>query len=483
MIKNERQYRITKTQVEKFEVGLALLANSQPPDEEVHPRLLKAQQDAMRYQIKELRAQLAEYDALQAGTHSVLSLSSFDELPQALIKARIAAGLSQKELAERLGLKEQQIQQYESSDYASASVSRLGEVIAALGLVVAEEVLLPTKQLSFTTLMRRLKELGLEQSFIVRRLLNPPAAVRLQQGLSSSVEEQHLTLQLVAQLKRIFGLDPAALLNGGKLTLGLAANARFKLPALANQKRTQAYTFYAHYLALLTLDASSYLPPCPIPSDPLVVRTEVLAHYGDLSLASLLQYVWSLGIPVLPLKDSGAFHGACWREGGRNVIVLKQQTASESRWSFDLLHELCHASEEPDTSEFAVVEGEDGKDEAALDAEDAASEFAGRVLLGEKAEELALACSQAAGGKIERLTRVVPDVARKAGVDVGTLANYLAFRLTLDEKDWWGSATNLQPKSEPWFVARDIFLAHTSLGNLNEVDRGLLRRGLDEQEG
>lgn len=40
-------------------------------------------------------------------------------------QGRIAAGLSQKELSERLGLKERQIQRYEATDYASANLTRV----------------------------------------------------------------------------------------------------------------------------------------------------------------------------------------------------------------------------------------------------------------------------------------------------------------------------------------------------------------------
>ncbi len=42
-----------------------------------------------------------------------------------------------------MGLKEQQIQRYEATEYASVSLRRVGEVVAALGLRVKEEVYLP----------------------------------------------------------------------------------------------------------------------------------------------------------------------------------------------------------------------------------------------------------------------------------------------------------------------------------------------------
>jgi transcriptional regulator with XRE-family HTH domain len=59
-----------------------------------------------------------------------------------LIRARIARGLTQRDLAIKLGLKEQQIQRYEETDYASASLARINEVIRALDIEVKEEVIL-----------------------------------------------------------------------------------------------------------------------------------------------------------------------------------------------------------------------------------------------------------------------------------------------------------------------------------------------------
>ncbi len=59
-----------------------------------------------------------------------------------MIRARIARGLTQKDLAKRLGIKEQQIQRYEETDYASASMARVNQVIKALDIEVKEEVIL-----------------------------------------------------------------------------------------------------------------------------------------------------------------------------------------------------------------------------------------------------------------------------------------------------------------------------------------------------
>ena len=105
----------------------------------MHPLLLKAQSEALRSQLADLRSEVKQYDLLRSGKRTTLNVKSLDNLPQALIQGRIAAGLSQKELAARLGLKEQQIQRYEATDYASASLTRVCEVARSLGLKLKAE--------------------------------------------------------------------------------------------------------------------------------------------------------------------------------------------------------------------------------------------------------------------------------------------------------------------------------------------------------
>ncbi len=61
MIKNERQYRITKAQAEKFEKTMKEMTKS--PEREVSPVLRKAQIDAMKSQLSDLRRDIEEYEA------------------------------------------------------------------------------------------------------------------------------------------------------------------------------------------------------------------------------------------------------------------------------------------------------------------------------------------------------------------------------------------------------------------------------------
>jgi hypothetical protein len=139
MITNQRQYTITKAQLARFEEALAQQTAASPsPD--VHPRIHQAMQDATASEILELRAQLDRYDELRSGRVTERTLTSLRELPVALIEGRIAARLTQRELAGRLSLPQQQIQRWEANGYAGVSVDRLQDVADALGLELLETV-------------------------------------------------------------------------------------------------------------------------------------------------------------------------------------------------------------------------------------------------------------------------------------------------------------------------------------------------------
>jgi ribosome-binding protein aMBF1 (putative translation factor) len=141
VITNERQYRITQGWVERFEQ-----ARTSADEQKAHlpPRARQALRDQYASQIEELRAELADYEALRTGQIAVLELDSLSELPDALIRARAASGLSQAALAERLGLKKQQIQRYEATRYARVGIERLQAVADALGVRIREQVILPS---------------------------------------------------------------------------------------------------------------------------------------------------------------------------------------------------------------------------------------------------------------------------------------------------------------------------------------------------
>jgi ribosome-binding protein aMBF1 (putative translation factor) len=133
MIKNEKQYRITKAQVRRFQDAVAEVAGQARPAN-VSVRLWEAQRAAAQSQMEELAEQVEAYERLNAGRSKGVVLEGVEDLPKALIRARIAAGMTQESLARRLGVKPQQVQRYEATEYGSASFARILKVVQALGL-------------------------------------------------------------------------------------------------------------------------------------------------------------------------------------------------------------------------------------------------------------------------------------------------------------------------------------------------------------
>ena len=139
MITNERQYAITKAQAVRFKESLA---KADAPDNKLHPKVRKAMQEGLRSQLQDLENEIAEFEKLRDGKITTIVVNSIVDIAVALIQARIARNWTQKQLAEKLDLPEQQIQRYESTRYKGVAVERLQEVADALGVRVQEIVTL-----------------------------------------------------------------------------------------------------------------------------------------------------------------------------------------------------------------------------------------------------------------------------------------------------------------------------------------------------
>ena len=480
MISNERQYRITKARAEEFVRALGELTTRKSSAD---PLWRKVQSDAVTAQLDELREELRLYETLQKRGPEAVEVNSFEDLPSALIMARIAAGLTQKELGTLLGIKEQQVQRYEATEYASASLNRIQKVVEALGLRLGRGIFFPKKQISIDELLRRTDQLGLPREFLSNRIL-PVDATEREHANRTEAEQNTIVLRAAARIERVFQIPSSLLFSDSQISLpaGVLAQARFKVPARADRTKVNALAVYAHYLGLLLLECTRHLKVKPIPSNPRQIYEAILKTFGEMSFEGCLKYVWSLGIPVLPLKDKGGFHGACWRVKGRSVIVLKQTTDSSGRWVIDLFHELKHIEQMPADVDVAWIEEFDktGRSDDS-DEEEEATDFAVDVALGGNAEVLAEECARESKQRLQVLKSVVQRVAERHKVRTDVLANYLAYRLEEEGQHWWGTAQNLQEIGpDPWKTAREILVANVDCTALNPIDLGLLMQALTE---
>ncbi len=145
MLVNDLQYQTTKERLEGFKRALAILRD---PDNELKkkkPFMWQLNIDALLSMIDDFREQMGEYEELinrDEREPIVFEIGSIEELPRILIKARIAAKISQKELADRLEISEQQLKRYENCEYQEAPTTQLLEVSRILGVKVQQKAIL-----------------------------------------------------------------------------------------------------------------------------------------------------------------------------------------------------------------------------------------------------------------------------------------------------------------------------------------------------
>jgi DNA-binding XRE family transcriptional regulator len=129
-IKNERQYLGSLAHRRRL-LTAREYHESHPQTDPLAQDWLLAGVDRL---LADVDAEIAEYTATAQAGPVTLEIAEVAILPLAFARARVAAGLTQKELAARLGVSEQQVQKDEAGAYARASVPRLTHVAAMLGM-------------------------------------------------------------------------------------------------------------------------------------------------------------------------------------------------------------------------------------------------------------------------------------------------------------------------------------------------------------
>ncbi len=135
MIRNEQQYNTTKEWLQKFEQSVAGIENDESlKADQVRWKLYR---DAYQSQVDEFLEEIAEYERLincDKNQPIKIKVENFNKLPDVLLKARIAAKMSQKELADILGIEEQRVIDCEDKDYQCASFIEILNVSEVLGI-------------------------------------------------------------------------------------------------------------------------------------------------------------------------------------------------------------------------------------------------------------------------------------------------------------------------------------------------------------
>lgn len=119
MIRNERQVKLAQKKLKDLEHAAE--------------QAVVAEKKVWQRLAAEVRCEIEDYLAIKDGLVDVFEISSIDDLPDAIVKARIAKRLTQAELAERLDVSEQVVQKNEAGGYENAGWARLADVCDVLG--------------------------------------------------------------------------------------------------------------------------------------------------------------------------------------------------------------------------------------------------------------------------------------------------------------------------------------------------------------
>ncbi|MYL65986.1 hypothetical protein GLW07_21850 [Bacillus hwajinpoensis] len=465
MIKNQIQYDLTKSQLHKFEHALTSLRDSER-DNTIHELLWKAQIDALESQVEELTNQIKEYESyinqeVDPGNFSL------DDLPTLIIAKRLMLGLTEEMLADKLDIPEAEIIKYEEEDYSTVSYGMLVNLIKILEIDQDNKDFEVLIHLNPDEIFRKLHRVGFTKQFILQKLIS------FKNKSSSSLS----IINLLSSIKKIFNIAPKDIEMGSQLQLNFVDySPLYKLPENASEDKVKMYTTYALYIAKIISKSIVEINMNTLPDYPELMSTEIKNEYGEVNFENTLYYAWSKGVAVVPLNDPGGFHGAFWRIQNRNIIFLKQKSQYESRWLFDLLHELWHAAQEQEKEERFKIDVEsmiDGDSQVNYDKEEkVANIFAWEVIFEGKAEELAKKCAEKADNFGPKLKSTLIEVATENGVKVDYLANYLAYRADVN---LWGVAANLQSKDiDPYEVAKDILFEKLDYSKLEIEEIELL---------
>jgi HTH-type transcriptional regulator / antitoxin HipB len=138
MILNEVQYKVTQTKLKDLEKELTML---NPPPAALHPRQILSRTNSLNILIDILKQEMVDYDHLKNGMISEFPIGSIQELPIVIIKARIARGMTQKDLAEKIGIQEEQIKRHEAHKYYEVGFNVLQEIMSILDITFSSALL------------------------------------------------------------------------------------------------------------------------------------------------------------------------------------------------------------------------------------------------------------------------------------------------------------------------------------------------------
>ncbi len=129
MIRNDREYQEAVRQNEDQKARLGQHQAALEREGLARDEVERAMQPLRTFQLQQAE-DIEVYERLRRG--DLQELANFKGVGQALIALRIVRGMSQRDLAERLGVDESQVSRDERNEYSGITLERLQRVLAVL---------------------------------------------------------------------------------------------------------------------------------------------------------------------------------------------------------------------------------------------------------------------------------------------------------------------------------------------------------------
>ena len=136
-ILNQRDLKSVRSRLTQLQAALGNEAVFDELASGLSSEIAAARRRALEAEAAKLSEDIEAYEKLQSSSGDSPELAT-DDLGLLPIIGRIARKLSQRELAELLGVSEQQIQRYEATEYESVSYARILDIAEALRAAVRE---------------------------------------------------------------------------------------------------------------------------------------------------------------------------------------------------------------------------------------------------------------------------------------------------------------------------------------------------------
>lgn len=319
LILNEKELRDTRLRVSFLTDALSSENSVKQMTSGLPSEVVVQVTEMMKAERKNLLASIEAYEsAKDTGNATLLEQRASSDPGVTLIVARIAKGYSQRDLAWRLGVKEQQVQRYEADRYSTISLKNYARVAALLGVQIKATI---QENPKFRGLDAIIADVSKED---IKKILRHG---RARGWFSEDMNEAQLR-QYIAENRIEFG-SPSLLRTGLNVT-------DHSEDVVLHAWRARVA---ARARAVISKELTSF-DPLDVGWLPELVRLTVLDDGPKRAIKLLAEH----GIIVIAEAQIPglAIDGAAFLEQGIPVIGLTIRKDTVDNFWFTILHELAH---------------------------------------------------------------------------------------------------------------------------------------------